>query len=701
MRRAFLALLFSFFALVTAQAQVVNGKTLVEPRLLASVSEIEPGKPFQVGVHLKIEDGWHTYWVNSGDSGIPITLEWKLPPGWKAGEIQWPLPQKHIEPGDIVTYGYEGDLLLMVELTPPAEFSAADAPAPAAAELKVEASWLVCDQSCVPGSGELALTLPVANGEKRPPTPPEDAALFAKFNAQLPQQTPPPFTLKWEPHDTEVYLKIEGAPSGTKLEFYPVTPILRHPEPLGPTSIRIPYPQPPEPAELDGLLIATAPDGTRQGWSVHHTNERGDTSGSTTAAAADGGKSAAASGQSGGGTGGGGFKVETLAQAILYGFAGGFILNLMPCVLPVIALKIFGFINQVGESRQRVFRLGMAFVAGIFAWFMLLALLVVGARMAGHEVTWAFQFQNPKFLLGMAVLIFIFALNLIGVFEIWLPGTAKLAAASEKKGYSGAFLHGVFATLLATPCTAPLLGAAVAFAFTQSSLNIFLIFFSVAAGMGFPYVLLSAQPAWMRFLPRPGNWMVRLKQIMGFLLLATVAWLFEALGETAASTIWLFLSIGIGCWIFGMWVQPTVSRGRQAMALFSIAGVITLGSFLSQPKMEDWEPWSPERMSTLLQEGKPVFVDFTADWCVNCKYNENFVLNRKAVKDAMKGFVTLKADWTKGDKRITAELKRLGRAGVPVYAVYPPNAGEGAMPDVLPEILTQATVIDALKKAKQ
>lgn len=689
MLRAFFALLVFFFALVPAQAQVVNGKTIVEPRLLANVSEIEAGKPFKAGVYLQIAEKWHTYWANSGDSGIPVTLEWKLPPGWKAGEIQWPLPDKHIEPGDIVTYGYEKEVMLMVELTPPAE-GLADG-----VELKVEASWLVCEQSCVPGSAELSLALPVANGEQRPPVPPEDAALFAKFNAQLPQETPPPFTLRWEPHDTEVYLKIEGAPADTKLEFYPITPILRHPEPLGPTTIRIPYPEPSEPAELDGLLIATAADGTRQGWSLNHSNERS----AAPKAAASGGKSAAAA--SGSAPSGGFMKVESLAQAILYGFAGGFILNLMPCVLPVIALKIFGFINQVGESRQRVFRLGMAFVGGIFAWFLLIALLVIGARMAGHEITWAFQFQNPKFLLGMAVLIFIFALNLIGVFEIWLPGTAKLAAASEKKGYSGAFFHGVFATLLATPCTAPLLGAALAFALTQSSLNVIVTFMSIAAGMSFPYVLLCAQPAWMRFLPRPGNWMVRLKQIMGFLLLVTVAWLFEALGEGAAPAIWLFLSIGIGCWIFGTWVQPTVSRGRQAMALFSIAGVITLGSVLAQPKVEDWEPWTPERQAALLKEGKPFFVDFTADWCVNCKYNENFVLNRQGVKDAMKGFVTLKADWTTGDKKITAEIKRLGRAGVPVYAVYPPGAGEGAMPEVLPELLTQGIVIDALKRAKE
>ncbi len=681
MLRTLFALLLLLFPLVRSEAQVVNGVTLIEPSLVSPQHGANPGKPFLVGVHLRIAPGWHTYWINPGDSGIPVSIQWKLPPGWKAGPIRWHIPEKHLEPGNMITFGYEKEVLLLTEITPPDEVT------DASVTLEAEVSWLVCESTCVPGSAELKLAVPITLD---PPAPTEHAALFAETEARLPKSTAPPFKVRWENGDTEAYLKLEGTPAGATYDFYPITAVLRYPEVVSPGVIRVPFPPPPEPPAIQGLLVQKL-NGKTEAWLLDN-RKKDDSNAAAPAAAAPAKPAPPASGE-----------VLTLPKALTFSFIGGFILNLMPCVLPVIALKIFGFIGQVGESRQRVFRMGLAFVAGIFTWFIALAALVLIARNAGHEVNWAFQFQNPKFVLGMAMVVFIFALNLLGVFEIWLPGTGKLSALSSKEGYGGAFLHGVLATLLATPCTAPFLAPALAFAFAQSGAITFVMFLAIASGMSLPYIVLTANPGWMRFLPRPGNWMVRLKQTMGFLLLGTVVWLFSILAahdaKEAIDSVWLFLGIGMSCWIFGNWITPSTSLRYQTIALGAILAVLGISFQLANPggsqDGRQWEPWSPERVQELVQQRKPIFVDFTADWCTNCKYNEKFVIDTEPVRKALAGYATLKADWTRNDPVITAELKRLGRAGVPVYLVYPPD-GSG-QPKILPEILTQNILLEALK----
>ncbi len=649
------------------QAQNVGGVTLVEARLVASGAVTTPGEAVEVGVYLKIAPGWHTYWINPGDSGLPIAVEWELPEGWSAGPLQWPIPEIHREPGDMLTYGYEKEVLLTAKLTPPPGAAAGGA------AIRAKTSWLVCKESCVPGGEDLELTLP-SSGEA-------DAALFARLRGSFPESGAPPFALKWEPKDTETYLKIEGLPESAVVEYYSILPIQKHPEALGPRTLRIPYPTPPEPSGADGLLVVReTPEAPPRGWYIQQ-----------------GQKAAATAAPLPGAAGG-----MTLGTALWLGFLGGFILNLMPCVLPVIALKIFGFLKQVGQAPERVFRLGLAFVAGIFAWFLGMAALVVGARMAGADLNWAFQFQNPIFVLVMTVIVFVFALNLLGVFEIWLPGTGKLVSLSEKEGYGGAFLHGAFATLMATPCTAPFLGPALPFAFSQPPPVTFAMFAAIATGMGLPYILLTARPGWMRFLPKPGLWMVRLKQAMGFLLLGTALWLVGISGslDTVGGPMraaWLLLGIGAACWIFGTWVTPGSGWLAKLLAIVAMVGVIYAGQQLGKP-LEQWESWSPTRIAELRREGKPVFVDFTADWCFNCKVNERFVLHTPPVEKALTGFVKLKADWTRGDPAITAALRQLGRAGVPVYAVYPAGGGE---PEVLPELLTQGIVTEALERARK
>ncbi len=390
----------------------------------------------------------------------------------------------------------------------------------------------------------------------------------------------------------------------------------------------------------------------------------------------------------------------------------------MPCVLPVISLKIFGFIQQAGQSRQKIFRSGVAFTAGIFAWFLALALLLIALKAGGRDVTWGgFQFTNAYFVLGLSVIVLVFALNLFGVFEISLPQrmTRGLLTSSERKDNLGSFFQGVFATVLATPCTAPFLGTALGFAFTQSPIIILSMFVAVAAGMSAPYLLLSAQPAWMRFLPQPGPWMVHVKQFMGFLLLATLLFLLYVLGAQRGldGAIWascFLLVVAIVCWMKGAFVVPAASAAKRGISiaimlvLIIASSVYFIGDKFQSAKVDigqtnlpgEWQPFTPERLQTERDQGHAVFIDFTAAWCLTCKFNEKSVLESAAVREAFQrhGVVKLKADWTNGDPVITKLLQQFGRPGVPLYVLYP---GKSEEPIVFPELLTKGILLDKLE----
>ncbi len=403
---------------------------------------------------------------------------------------------------------------------------------------------------------------------------------------------------------------------------------------------------------------------------------------------------------------------------LLFGFLGGLILNLMPCVLPVISLKIFGFVQQAGQSRQKIFRSGIAFTIGIFAWFIALAVLLIVLKGAGRDVTWGgFQFTNPYFVLVLSVIVLVFALNLFGVFEISLPQsvTRNLLSTSERKDLLGSFFQGVFATVLATPCTAPFLGTALGFAFAQSAAIILAMFIAIAAGMSAPYLLLSAQPAWLRFLPRPGPWMVHVKQFMGFLLLATLLFLLYVVGAQRGleGAVWascFLLVISVACWMKGAFVVPTTPAVKR-IVVFTLmlmlvigSGVYFIGDKFQSAKIAsadsqirgDWQPFTPERLQTELEQGRTVFVDFTAAWCLTCKFNEASVLEAQDVREAFQrhGIVKLKADWTNGDPVITKLLQQFGRPGVPLYVLYPAKNEE---PIVFPEVLTKGMVLEKLE----
>jgi thiol:disulfide interchange protein len=682
-------------------AQTYQGKQLVRAELLADTNAIVPGRPFTVGLLLRMAPGWHTYWKFSGDAGLPTELKWKVPPGWKIGEIQWPIPLKTIDPGDIETYGYENEVLLMQEITPPAMLDTS-------VQLAAEANWLVCEKICIPGSATLQLNLPTASTSQA-----ANADVFASYRRLLPQNWPRPnvATANWSRVGSDLRLKItsETLAKYPTVDFFPLPEqdtIIGHPAVQSRNNneivFRIPFESAPKNlSSIAGVVVfAERANGEdRAAWQIASAPTRAQT-----------GLSASLSARPA--------PARSIFTFLLFGFIGGIILNLMPCVLPVISLKIFGFVQQAGQSRQKILRSGIAFTIGIFAWFIALAVLLIALKGAGRDVTWGgFLFTNPYFVLALSVIVLVFALNLFGVFEVSLPQsvTRGLLSTSERKDLLGSFFQGVFATVLATPCTAPFLGTALGFAFTQSAAIILAMFIAIAAGMSAPYFLLSAQPAWLRFLPRPGPWMLHVKQFMGFLLLATLLFLLYVVGAQRGleGAIWascFLLVISVACWMKGAFVVPTASALKRivvlALMLLLVIGSAAyfIGDKFQSSKIAstdsqlrgDWQPFTPERLQTELEQGRTVFVDFTAAWCLTCKFNEASVLEAQDVREAFQrhGIVKLKADWTNGDPVITKLLQQFGRPGVPLYVLYPAKNEE---PIVFPEVLTKGMILDKLE----
>jgi thiol:disulfide interchange protein/DsbC/DsbD-like thiol-disulfide interchange protein len=694
---AYLTVCLSIFALAPqSRGQVYQGKQLVKAELLADTNSVVPGKPFTVGLLLRMAPSWHTYWKFSGDAGLPTELKWKLPPGWKVGEIQWPIPLKTIDPGDIETYGYENEVLLTQEITPPQKLD--DSPV----KLSADASWLVCEKICIPGSATLQVELPTSTTNQ-----PANSEVFSRYQRLLPQNWPGSnvATANWNRGGPDLRLKIMSEPLANypALDFFPLPEqgaVVGHPTIESRNKNEVVFRIPIESSEnnlsfIAGLIVySQRPNGEdRAAWQI---------SPAPIVSAA------------------GPAPVRGIFTFLLFGFLGGIILNLMPCVLPVISLKIFGFIQHAGQSRRKILRSGIAFTAGIFAWFVGLGLLLIALKGAGHDVTWGgFQFTNAYFVLVLSAVVLIFALNLFGVFEISLPQsmTRGLLSTTERKDNLGSFFQGVFATVLATPCTAPFLGTALGFAFSQSRAVILAMFVAIAAGMSAPYLLLSAQPAWLRFLPRPGPWMLHVKQFMGFLLLATLLFLLYVLGAQRGleGAIWascFLLVISVACWMKGAFVLPAASATKRSVVLalmlvlvlgsgiYFIGGKFRLTSLASVDSRlrGDWQAFTPERLQAERNQGRSVFVDFTAAWCLTCKFNEANVLETAEVREAFKrhAIVKLKADWTNGDPTITKLLQQFGRPGVPLYVLY---AGKNEEPIVFPEVLTKGMVLEKLQTA--
>ena len=674
----------------SASAQDSKKVGAAKVTLVADTAAVEAGKPFAAGVQFEIDPTWYIYWQNVGDIGTPTSVEWELPAGYKAGPLRWPLPVVHEAAGDFLNYVYEHETMLSAEITPP--------PALPAGPLTIHAKvkWQMCDpRQCVPGEADLALALPAG------PAQAANAELFAKWNALLPRAGGAPFPVKWDRSKADTFsLRIEGLGKEYAAEFFPLPPTGVKPDHPkagevaadGARTITFPIAEGGTPnLPWQGVLAISKEGAARQGWLI--AAETGATAAPVATAPpakADGG----------------------LLWKLLVAFLGGLIMNVMPCVLPVIALKIFGFVNQAGQEPARVFRLGLAFTAGVFVFFLGLAAAVARLKLAFN---FGYQLQNPYLLAGMIALVFVFALSLLGVFEITLGGAeSKLSELSRREGYGGAFLHGLFTTLLGTSCTAPYLATSLSFATTQSTPVIFLLFLAVAAGMSLPYFLLTARPAWLRFVPRPGAWMERVKQIMGFLMLAVAVWLFTVLAtrgtETVAAMSWFLLALGLACWLFGT-VRESLAA-RVAIVLLPVGAYFlfldgTLGAAAPSGSAErhwktggiDWIAYTDERLADARKAGSPVFVDFTAEWCLNCKAYERYVLATAPVGEKFreKKIIALRADWTNTDDPVvTRALKSFGRVGVPLYVLYRPGETEPVVLDAI----TPAALIQELDRIK-
>ena len=698
LRGTFVVLACVFLILGGAAASSETPRVRVE--LLSEVAAFTPGQTFWVALRQQIAPGWHTYWMNPGDSGEPPRIEWALPSGFTAGEIAWPYPDR-IPQGPAMTYGYSREVVLPLPVTPPSALDPGTR-----VTLRGRASWLVCEKTCIPEEAPIALTLSVA---ARAPAPdPRGAPLIAAARRNVP--TPSPWPSSFVATSEDITLTVEAphltADRLTDVWFYParwgaIDLIAPQRVRVDPAGIRLDVARGPlrdaVGAPIEGVLVvAERLDGdvARHAFSLTAPPRPAGAHGDPT--------------------------VASLLRAVALALAGGLVLNLMPCVLPVLSVKALGLV-QHSSRPARLRAHGLAYAAGVLASFAIVAGALIALRGAGAQVGWGFQLQSPAFVTLLAWLFFAVALGFSGVIVAGgrFAGTGQTLA--TRSGYGGSFAAGALATVAATPCTAPFMGAAVGFAVIQPWPIALVVFEALGLGLALPYLVLTFVPAWSRLLPKPGPWMTRLQQLLAFPLYASTAWLVWVMSQQAGPP-------GVGAALAGLvliacasWVHRALGGVRAlwrhaatwtvaALLPLSIVGIVALGPLAAGPGSPapevaadgrlGWEPFNLERLAALRASGKPVFVNFTAAWCVTCLVNERVALRSPAVADvfARKGVVALKADWTNRDPVISRVLGSLGRSGVPLYVLYPPGAGIGSAPTVLPQILTEGAVIDALDK---
>ncbi len=670
-----------------------------EARLISEVSSIQAGTPFTVAVHFQLEPGWHNYWQNAGDSGLPTTIEWTLPTGFEAGEIQWPAPER-IVAYPLVDYGYSHEVTLLVEITPPGDLEAGSDVA-----LEAFVDWLICETLCLPAYAELSLELPVSAGQ--PGADPEWAPVIQETRVNLPRSVEG-LSVQAEFTETGYRLVVEangGLTLPDSVYFYASgSSVMDHGAPQGArregNSLTLDlaesaYAMSPSPI-LEGVLVAE--EGGR--WDADRS-----VSGLLVEAAVAGVPAEEAQLGANAPEGQG----YTLGLALVFAFFGGMLLNLMPCVFPILSLKILGAASQGGENRTTIRNQGLVFSLGVILAFLALAGLLIILRAGGAQLGWGFQLQAPIFVAFMAALFFAIGLNLMGVFEVGASLTRMGGRVGDSEGYGESLMSGVLATVIATPCTAPFMGAALGFALTRSIPETLLIFGMLGVGMALPYLILSLAPGLLEKLPQPGAWMETLKQVLAFPMFATVIWLVWVFGQQtgvggATYLLTALLLVGAAGWMLGRWHRTDRRSGWVArfVSMVVMAGATLMavrGSGLEAPLMameEGWMPFAQEEVERTMAQGRPVFVDFTAAWCLTCQVNERMVLGTETIEEAFRdGNVALfKADWTRQDPAITAALEALGRNGVPVYALY--RGSSGAAAHLLPAILTEKIVLDAL-----
>jgi len=752
-------IIFSIFFLLTAglPALAVSSSAdtdHVHVQLLPPEGVLYIGEPFtnEVGLYFKLEPGWHIYWKNPGDAGLPPRIQWTLPAGITAGPLLFPAP-KRLALGPLMDYGYEGEVLFPLKIHVDNNVKAT----PVTLHAKVD--WLVCRESCIPGKAELEIHRGVYNQlyEILHFDEPLDSFFLHRDSKSLPAIPKPlPASAKanFQPTPTGFRLSVETGRRETEATLFPAEQdILDNPAPQKFTATARGFTLDlkkdanliANPKELKGVLelsggrayeIVALPPGATGAQSASGSQSPGD---AASGAKAPGDGSAANAGASAPAYQAPATSVPARAPSVSavaispYGagipehahtttllnllrisglaFLGGLLLNLMPCVFPVLFLKGLALVHTGHRELHKLRAHGLVYAAGILVSFWVLVGVLLGLRAAGATLGWGFQFQSPVFLALMAGLLFFLGLSLAGQFEIGLTLTSAGGSLAAKHGYTGSFFTGVLAVVVATPCTAPFMGAAIGYALAQSAAVTFTIFTALALGLAAPYVALTLQPAWTRLLPKPGAWMEVLRQAVAVPIFATVIWLAWVLAQAygagvLAALLASFLLLAIAGWFLGRWPARRWSAGVAGLILLAVVAVtffapkklVIASETLSAPEAQgNWEPWSAELVSRYQAQGRPVLVDFTASWCLSCQVNERVALNQPEVKQAFQAanVALLRADWTRHDEAITQALTALGRSGVPAYALYTPGQGE---PQMLPEVLTPGIVNDALTK---
>jgi thiol:disulfide interchange protein DsbD len=661
---------------IAAHATPVQARHLTVD-LVARDNAFVPGKTSLIGLAFQLDPGWHVYWSNAGDSGEPPEVKWKLPDGITAAPFEFPAP-KRLPLGPLMDFGYEDKVLFPVPLQI-ASSVATGKPATISGDVR----WLVCREVCVPGQATLTLDLPVqASTTPNPIT----AETFQRALDSLPKPLAASDHVDVHADAKNFYITLRTSERESQAEFFP----------LDQSQVANAAPQTVTPSR-DGIQITVRKDENLAGnpAQLRGVVVLGGNRAYLVAGTVVPGAPPSSPGQS--------TNSAELLRIVALAFLGGIILNLMPCVFPVLFIKGLGLLQGHGRERVHQRLHGLVYALGILVSFWAIVAVLLVLRSGGALFGWGFQFQSPTFVAIIALLLFFFALSLAGLFEIGLTFTSAGGELAQKPGYSGSFFTGMLATVVATPCTAPFMGAAVGFALSQSIAVTFLIFTALALGLAIPYVLLTFFPAWMRLLPKPGAWMEVLKQASSVPIFATVVWLVWLYARLAGTDLLLGLLAGmlllaIAGWMLQRWVRSGVGTVIACAVVVIALAVPVYAQYANRTTKETWQPWTQQAVATARAQGRPVFVDFTAAWCLSCQFNERTVLNSKAVERAMDTakVVRLRADWTHYDASITDALGQLGRSGVPTYVVYSSTAN--APPDVLPEALTQSTVLDALGK---
>lgn len=708
-----LCILFLFIS----ENPLIGEEEGVQVKLVSESASVQVGKIFWVGIHFQLAPGWHIYWKNPGEVGMGTMVSWELPEGFKVGPLEWPVP-KNLEQEGMQYYGYGGDVLLMAPIEVPEAVSEGDV-----INLKAYVRWLGCKSSCVPGFKEVVLALPVSLQESQ-----KDlfwSEEFEKQRAFLPQnleewQVEPYFNQAKQAMSIQVRPKGEGIVVGRpykEVYFYcedegVIDPTKKQGLTVKDESLLLALPL----AEDSNNVLLESGEYLRgvlynpEGW-----KSDGSVKGLVVEAPV---KFSAKEGEAILSSSVEGEKALSLhlSLAILFAFVGGLILNLMPCVFPVLSIKILSFVKKGGDTSRVVKLHGLVFGLGVVISFWVLAGILVILRLGGAQIGWGFQLQSPYFTAFLCLLLVTLALNFLGVFEMGLRLSALGGRVNTKEaGYGSSFFAGVLATVLATPCTAPFMGAALGYALTQTIVDAFFIFTALGVGMALPYVALSFSPPLLKLLPKPGEWMNCFKQLMAFPLFATVIWLLWVFGSQVGlgaliKFLFSLLLLSAVCWVYGKFYTLNAAVGVKRSVLIVIiillSGVFYLAydsassrsNWLIETTNKDWKPFSPSKLEELRAEGQAVFIDFTAAWCLTCQANKKNVLRTKKVMDAFKekGVTLLYGDWTLKDPVITAALESYKRSGVPTYVFYPPI--KDAEPILLPELLTKKMLLDLINK---